>query len=233
MIKARPLHWSFYAFAPFTIAMLFLDSKWVLAHGLNGQMLANILVPAYFLAMYRTMPDDRLKKIMLLTVPVSAIGELALSQGVQLWIYKFGYVPFYVPFGHAIVVGSGFQLLWRRGIHDRSRIIIRGFLAFYAVILAGAALLAHDSLSAILGVMYFLGVYAMRDKVIYMFMPIFVLLVEFVGTAFGCWAWPAQPFNTLSTTNPPLGSIAFYVYLDMIVLTLGSAWVAARMRKPS
>ncbi len=226
MIKTKPFHWSFYAFVPVTAAMLFLDSKWVLSHGLNGQILDNILVPLYFYAMVRTMPDERLKKIMVLTVPVSAIGEVIFSMGIELYTYKFGTVPIYVPFGHAIVIGSGFQLLWRAGVHERAGVIINRFLVLYAALFLGVFLIFGDSFTVLLGLLFFLGVFAMKQRVIYMFMPIFVLFVEFVGTAFGCWSWAPRPFGFMSTTNPPMGSVMFYVYLDMIVMMLGSLWVA-------
>ncbi|MBI3610422.1 MAG: hypothetical protein HY204_06955 [Nitrospirae bacterium] len=228
MIEAKPFHWSFYAFVPVTAAMLFLDSKWLLAHGLNGQMLDNILVPLYCYAMVRTMPDERLKKIMLITIPVSAVGEVFLSMGIELYTYKFGYVPIYVPFGHAIVIGSGFQLLWRAGVHERAGVIINRFLIFYAALFLGVFLVFRDSFTVLLGLLFFIGVFAMKQRVIYMFMPIFVLFVEFVGTAFGCWVWSPRPFGFLSATNPPVGSVMFYVYLDMIVMVLGSLWVAGR-----
>jgi len=231
MINAKPFHWSFYAFVPVTAAMLFLDSKWVLAQGLNGQILDNILVPLYCYAMYRTMPDERLKKIMLLTIPVSAVGEVILSMGIELYTYKFGYVPIYVPFGHAIVIGSGFQLLWRTRLHDHASAIIRQFLIFYGVLFLGVFWAFGDSFTVLLGILFFAGVLAMRQRVIYMFMPLFVLFVEFVGTAFGCWAWAPRPFGVLSTTNPPMGSVMFYVYLDMIVMMLGSLWAASWMTK--
>ena len=228
MIEAKPFHWSFYAFIPVTVVMLFLDSKWVLAHGLNGQILDNILVPLYCCAMYRTMPDERLKKIMLITIPVSAVGEVILSMGIELYTYKFGTVPIYVPFGHAIVIGSGFQLLWRAGVHERADAIINRFLILYAALFLGVFIIFGDSFTVLLGLLFFLGVFAMKQRVIYMFMPIFVLFVEFVGTAFGCWSWSPRPFGFLSTTNPPMGSVMFYVYLDMIVMMLGSVWVAGR-----
>ncbi|MBI3811745.1 MAG: hypothetical protein HY283_06030 [Nitrospirae bacterium] len=231
MIEAKPFHWSFYAFIPVTVAMLFLDSKWVLAHGLNGQILDDILVPLYLYVIYRTMPDERLKKIMLLTIPVSAVGEVILSMGIELYTYKFAYVPIYVPFGHAIVIGSGFQLLWRAEVHDHASALIRRFLIFYAALFLGVFWVFGDSFTVLLGLLYFLGVFAMRQRVIYMFMPIFVLFVEFVGTAFGCWSWAPRPFEIMSTTNPPMGSVMFYVYLDMIVMALGSVWAAGWMKR--
>jgi len=227
MIRSKSFHWSFYTFAPFTAAMLFLDSKWVWAHGFNGQILDNILVPLYVYAMYRTMSDERLKKIMLITIPVSAVGEVFFSMGIDLYRYKFGYVPIYVPFGHALVVGSGFQVLWHSEVHKRADGIIKLFLTLYAGLFVGVFLFYRDSFTVLLGLLYFLGVFAMKQRVVYMFMPLFVLFVEFVGTAFGCWFWSPKPFGFLSTTNPPIGSVMFYVYLDMIVMVLGSVWATS------
>ena len=222
-------HWSFYSFIPFTTTILFLDSKWVLANGFNGQILVNVLVPIYFLGMIFSMPDDRLRKIMWITVPVSGMGEIILSQGLELWLYKGGSVPLYVPFGHAIVVGSGFQLLWKKGIHEHASEIISGFLIGYGAMFLTVFLLAQDSFTLLLGLLYFLGVSCMKQRVIYMLMPVFVLFVEVVGTVFGCWFWPPDPLGVFSTTNPPAGSIMFYVYLDMIVILVGGS-MAVRWR---
>lgn len=157
---------------------------------------------------------------MWITVLVSGLGELILSQGLELWIYKGGQVPIYVPFGHAVIVGSGFQLLWKKEIHHRASVIIPGFLIAYGFMFITAFLLARDSFSLILGLLYFLGVALMKQRLIYMFMPLFVLFVEVVGTAFGCWYWPREAMGLFLTTNPPVGSVMFYVYLDMIVVLL-------------
>lgn len=231
-MKSSPvLHWSFYTFVPFTAGILFLDSQWVFSRGVNGRILADIWVPLYFLAMVLTLPDPRLKKIMWLAVGVSGAGELILSQGLELWIYKFGYVPFYVPFGHGIVIGSGFQLLDWAAPADRSRLFIRIALSSYAGLFLGAFLFFRDSFTLVLGLLFFAGIAAMRKRVIYLIMPVFVLFVELVGTAFGCWYWPPRPFEVLATTNPPMGSVMFYVYLDMIVMMLGGIGAASGIKK--
>ena len=230
MPQFRPFHWSFYSFVPFTIFILLLDSAWLYGQGINGQIIANILVPLYFIAMIYTLPDHRLKLMMLLTVPVSGVGELILSQGVELWVYKFGYVPLYVPFGHGIMVGTGFQLLWKEGITQRSVALTRDLLIGYGILFLAVWIMARDSFTIVLGLFFFAGVLLMSQRVIYMFMPFFVLFVEFVGTILGCWQWPANPFNTFSTTNPPVGSIMFYIYLDMIVTGLGSYALALRLK---
>ena len=211
--------------------MLFLDSTWVLGQGLNGQIIVNIFLPTYFIGMYLTMPDDRIKNLMILTVPVSAIGELVLSQGVELWIYKGGTVPFYVPFGHGIVVGTGFQILWREAVHQNAPQLLRGFLVLYATLFIGAYFIAQDSFTLALGILFFIGIFGMKKPVIYVFMPLLVLFVEFAGTSFGCWYWPINPFGFLSTTNPPVGSVMFYVYLDIIVVAISGQWIAAGWRR--
>lgn len=220
MTGPRGFHWSFYAFFPFTAAMLFLDSQWLVDRGFNGQILANLLVPIYFGAMIVTIPDRRLRRIMLITVPISAVGELIFAQGAELYTYKFGMVPLYVPFGHAIVVGSGFQLLWHPWIKRPGAIMIHGLLLGYLGMFLLAFFVLDDNFTLFLGLLYFVGIFSMRERAIYLFMPFFILFVEFVGTAFGCWAWHPLPFGFFSTVNPPTGSIMFYVYLDMAVMLM-------------
>jgi hypothetical protein len=223
------LHWSFYTFMPFTAAMLFLDGTWLMGQSFETQWIANILVPLYFGAMVFSLPDLRLRRLMWLTVPISGLGEIILSQGVEMWIYRHGLVPFYVPFGHAIVVGTGFQLMWLPAFRGWVEKSVPRFLLFFAACFAVVFFVLHDSFTVALGVLYFAGVAAVHQRAIYVLMPFFVLFVEFVGTAAGTWAWPASQLEFFSTTNPPIGSIMFYVYLDLIVVTLERRWDQARL----
>lgn len=222
----RPLHWSFYAYIPFLFFVLWLDSMQVLRWGLDGQSVANLITPLYYFAMLKTMPDPTLRRIILITVPIAAVGEYFFSILIRLYTYKYDMVPIYVPFGHAIVIGSGFQLLWSQAVQQRARLILWTALATYGALILGAYALYGDTLSLALWAVYLLAVAAARERLLILLMPILVLFVEFVGTAFGCWVWQRHPLNgLLSTTNPPIGSLALYVWLDVIVVTAG-VWLA-------
>ncbi len=231
--STRRPHWSFYTFVPSTLLILFLDSTWLHGHRLDGQWLANIIAAIYFTAMLRTLDDRPLQRMMWLAVLISAAGELIGSMVMEVWIYRKDYVPLYVPLGHAIVIGSGFQILRLSWIERHRRAIVSVGCGTYFGLIVGALLLWGDTLSAVLGLLMTVLLLRWRNRLLYMFMPIPVLFVEVVGTAFGCWHWPAAPFGLLSTTNPPIGSIVLYVVLDMSVLLAASWWEARRQKVPS
>lgn len=225
----RTLHWSFYTFLPFTTLVLFLDSHWLYARDHDLQWLANLLVACYFAAMIWTLNDAPLVRMMLLAVGLSGFAEVLCSMVLDIWIYKKDYVPLYVPLGHAIVIGTGLQirrLAWPRRY---ARTIVALGTGLYLGLILGAFLWLQDSLSALLGLIFAMIVAVSRQRLLYMFMPLPVIFIELVGTAFGCWHWPPTPFGVLSTTNPPIGSITLYVLLDMGVLAT-SRWAMQKGR---
>lgn len=226
----RPLHWSFHTFIPFTTFILFLDSSWLYERGYDGQWLANVFVACYFFAMIRTLDDARLVRMMWLAVGISACAEVLCSMVLDIWVYKKEYVPLYVPLGHAIVIGTGFQILRLAWPQRHARAIVLLGSVIYFGLISAAFVWLHDSLSALLGVLFALVLLGVRKRVLYMFMPLPVLFIELVGTAFGCWHWPPAPFGVLATTNPPVGSIALYVMLDMGVLLITSLWAAHKSK---
>jgi hypothetical protein len=187
------------------------------------------------------MPDPLLRRIMLVTVPIAAVGEYFFSILIQLYTYKYDMVPIYVPFGHAIVIGSGFQFLWSGAIRRHAQRILWVGLTVYSALIVGAYALYGDTLSLALWAVYVLAVAAARDRLLILLMPLLVLFVEFVGTAFGCWVWQRHPLGgLLAATNPPIGSLALYVWLDVIVVAAGvwlgrahalsGDWAAVRAR---
>ncbi|MDX1250993.1 MAG: hypothetical protein IDH49_01810 [Gammaproteobacteria bacterium] len=222
--SSRRPHWSFYAFIPGVTLLLFLDSAWLHERGLDGQWVADVLTILYFALMIRTLDDPPLCRMMWMAVFISAICEIIGSMVMEVWIYRNAYVPLYVPFGHAIVIGSGFQMLRFAWTERHRRAIIAVGCAVYSGLIAAAFALWGDTFSVALGLFLAAVLLHGRNRLLYMFMPLPVLFVELVGTAFGCWYWPAAPFGVLATTNPPVGSIALYVILDMVVLIAASWW---------
>ncbi len=225
----HPLHWSLFTFIPFTAFILFLDSTRLQPHGFGGQIVADLLVCAYFMAMIRTLDDPQLVRMMWLAVPISAVGEIAISMGLDVWVYRNHVVPVYVPFGHAIVIGTGFQAVRLAWFRRQVRWIVPTGGVTYCALMLAAAVKCGDTLSLVCAGIFGLGLLAVEQRLPYMVMPLPVLFVECVGTFFGCWRWPRHPLGVLSTTNPPIGSIALYVGLDLVVLLAANGWTAKRL----
>jgi hypothetical protein len=226
--------WPVLAFVPFTTLMLFLDSRAVAGAGYDGQLLANLVVPAYLLLLTRAAPRD-LRLMMVLIVPLSLAGEVLFSLLLDLYLYKVDQVPVYVPFGHAVVFSTGWLVSRTEAVERHGRAIQRALLPFYGLLLAGAVLWRGDTLSILLGLICALALWRKRAQPLYLIMGLLVLYVELAGTAFGCWAWQARPLGLFETTNPPVGAIVFYILGDMLTLRAlrGARRLRARFRSLS
>ncbi len=206
-------------FAPVVIFALGADSRFVLERGFDGQILSNLAAPLYFLVMLSGLRTEQ-RLMALIFVPFSALGEYVFSLVFQLYTYKFMMVPFYVPFGHAILFSTGLliaELPWVIANEGRTRYVL---LAFHAALFGGAILALHDTLSALFGVLFVIILYRKRGRPFYLIMGVLVLYIELVGTAFDCWVWDPTPFQVLQTTNPPVGAFACYVVADILVMKI-------------
>jgi hypothetical protein len=215
----RRRRWLIAGFAPIVVFALFADSRIMLDAGFDGQILSNLTAPLYLLLMLAGLrPGQRLMAIIF--VPFSALGEYIFSLIFQLYTYKFGTVPFYVPFGHAILFSTGLMLADLPLVLSNQTRVRWGLIAFHAGLFAGAIIALHDSLSAIFGALFIPILYRKRGRPFYLIMGVLVLYIELVGTAFGCWIWTPIPFGVLQTTNPPVGAFVCYVIADILVMKL-------------
>jgi len=219
---SRRRSWLIAGFAPIVLFALGSDSRLLLEHGFNGQILSNLTAPLYFLLMLSGLRADQ-RLMAIIFVPFSAIGEYIFSLVFQLYTYKFGTVPLYVPFGHAILFCTGLLIAELPAVLANEARVRWALIAFHAGLFGGAALALHDSLSAIFGALFLIILYRKRGRPFYLIMGVLVLYIELVGTAFGCWVWGAAPFGVLHTTNPPVGAFACYVIADILVMKI-AAW---------
>jgi hypothetical protein len=205
------------AFWPLTALVLFCDSRMVAGSGDDGQVLSDLLAPAFLgLLMLRLRPDQRL--LAALFVPISAAGEGVFSLLFGLYHYRLGGVPIYVPFGHAILLSVGLVLADSPLVRRHERRVRDALILFHGGLMAGAFLLLGDSLTAIFGAGFALILWRKRGRPFYLIMGVLVLYIELLGTIWGCWAWAPAPWGILHTTNPPTGAFACYVIADIIAM---------------
>lgn len=165
-----------------------------------------------------------LQRATIVVVMVLAFGgELLASEVWHRYEYRFGSLPPYVPFGHALVYLAGlatWQADWARrnsaairsgavaalaawvvlGLTTLDRVDVSGSIS--AIVLAGFLLLGHR------GVMY-AGIFAA------------VALLEVYGTVVGVWTWAdVVPGTGLTGGNPPSGAAATYVLCDVVAIAI-------------
>jgi hypothetical protein len=206
-------------FVPIVLFALAADSQWLLARGFDGQHLSNLAAPLYFLFVLAGLrPEQRL--MALVFVPFSALGEYLFSLVFQLYTYKEGSVPLYVPFGHAILFGTGLLIAEHPVILAREIRVRNVLLCFHAALFVGAIVALHDTLSVVFGALFLLILYRKHCQPFYLIMGVLVLYIELVGTVLGCWTWNITPFGILTTTNPPVGAFVCYVIADIVVMKI-------------
>lgn len=206
-------------FVPLVLAALGADSRLLLDTGINGQVFSNIAGPLYLLLMLRGLRAEQ-RRMALIFVPFSALGEYLFSLVFQLYRYKFGDVPFYVPFGHAILFSTGLLIADLPLVQTYERQVRLALLAVHLILFTGVLLVFHDTLSALFGILFGMILWRKRARPFYLIMGILVLYIELVGTFLGCWVWNPAPWGVLHTTNPPVGAFVCYVIADIIVMKL-------------
>jgi hypothetical protein len=211
------------AFLPGTALLLGLDSQqWETAAGWDGQLLVNIAVPLWFLALLR-LADRSLRTLMLLMVPLSLVAEWIASPLLGMYTYRHAGVPFYIPFGHAVVYGSCAMIAGLPVISRHEAAISRRLAAVFAAAAVGVVVLLNDELTLVLGGAAALALRLRGCRCFYMIMALMVLAVELLGTRFGCWTWAPVSLGFLETVNPPLGAAGIYLMGDMVVQQTAAA----------
>uniref|UniRef100_UPI0025E99273 hypothetical protein n=1 Tax=Flavobacterium sp. TaxID=239 RepID=UPI0025E99273 len=94
-------------FGVFTIFALGIDSVFFNANYFDGRQLTNFLAIIYFSIFFHA-SDSHLRKLLFAMVSLSYIGELIFCKLLGMYHYRTTPIPLYVPFGHAIVYGSGY-----------------------------------------------------------------------------------------------------------------------------
>jgi hypothetical protein len=86
---------------------LFIDSPNFAKQYFDGRYLIDITVIIHFSIIFRA-AEARLIKLMFVMIFLSYLGELIFCNGLHLYDYRTPYIPFYVPFGHAILYATGY-----------------------------------------------------------------------------------------------------------------------------
>lgn len=215
--------WLALAFPVFTVLALGIDSIFVPVAYVDGRQIANVLSVLYFTAMFRV-SGHRLRRLMLVMVPLSYIGELLFCKLLGMYHYNTNAIPLYVPFGHAIVYASGYIFAYTRFAKAGHRKLRRLFAISFFIIFLSAGIFLNDLLSVFSGLMFFALLRRKRWQNMYFFIALCVIFIELAGTYFQCWAWEPKIFNVIPTANPPMGAVFFYAGGDVLLAKIVDLW---------
>ena len=198
------------AFPFFVVFFLYLDSGTFTIRYFEGRLLVNILTVISFLLML-IVADKELKKLMLGMFFLAILGEQIFCNLLDMYDYRGNQIPFYVPFGHAIVLGSAFMLSKNLSAIKHEKILKKVFPVFFGTIFAVAVLFFQDYLTLILSVLFFHSLIRKKWSLFFCFLTLYVLAIEYAGTYFEIWVWDLKSFGYIPTLNPPPGIVYCYI----------------------
>jgi hypothetical protein len=207
----------------FTILALGIDSVSFANQYFDGRQITNVLGITYFAGFYLA-SKTHLRKLMLVMVGLSYIGELIFCKLLGMYEYRSPMIPFYVPFGHAIVYASGYVYANTVWSFEKELHLRKYFLLFFAVLFLGVGIFLKDYFSLLFGVLFFWLLKRKRWQNLYCFIAFCVIFIELVGTYFQCWAWVPNVFGYIPTSNPPMGAVFFYAGGDVLLAKIVKAW---------
>lgn len=196
--------------------LLFLDSKYFAEHFFDGRIFATIITPIWVAALFY-FADSSLRSVIIAMLPLSYLGELISSPWLELYFYRGEKIPFYIPFGHAVVFATCMMLANLPKVQENSESIIKIIRPLLIVSILAAGYFLQDHFTLFFGLLLVLILQLRGWSHFYMLMAVIVFLIEITGTAFQCWTWQPESPYLFKTVNPPLGAIYIYVVGDIVV----------------
>ena len=156
---------------------------------------------------------------MVYAVIIGFIGEYFFSVFLDMYTYRLGNVPLYIPFGHAAVYARVY-VFSKNSVVKKNHKALEQFLYIVISLFAlGYLLFLND----VFGFVMTLGVFALlvkrpKDRMFFLTMYIVVAVLEIGGPAYGAWKWPDTAFGVfdfLPSNNAPSGISLFYFLLDI------------------
>ena len=208
---------------------LFLDSTYFVSFFKEGQHLATFVMLIGFFILFYNSPK-RIRELMIYAVILGVIGEHFFSIGLDMYTYRLGNVPLYVPPGHAIVYIAVVYFSKQTTV-KKYRITLEKYFTIFILLYSTLFLVVANDIFGF--VMSLLVIFLLRkhprERLFFFSMYIVVAFLEIVGTNYGCWFWPKTAYGVipfLKSANPPSGISLFYFLLD-----LGCLWLYKQRNK--
>jgi hypothetical protein len=200
------------------VGTLYLDSVHLAERFEYNQILTNVLMVLAFYWMY-TRSVKRTKELMVYAVILGFLGEYLFSVYLEMYTYRLGNVPLYVPFGHAAVFGRVYAFSKASVVHKHHKVLERFMYVLISLFALGYLYFFND----VFGFVMTLGVFLLlikrpKDRLFFLTMYIIVAVLEIGGPAYGAWKWPDTAFGVfdfLPSNNAPSGISLFYFLLDV------------------
>jgi hypothetical protein len=190
-----------------------------------GQAAADLLAWTMFVWIWRASDAARRRRLILCVI-VSTLGEVFLLRIWEMYRYRAGNLPLFVPAGHALAYAAADKL------SQRIRAAAAPVLALaLAPCVAWTAVTGVDRQAPLWYGVYVVLIVAPRTRALYASLFLVAAAIEGVGTSLGAWRYyPRDGLFGLSTTNPPLCAGGIYVLSIAMVLAVERALSTATPR---
>jgi hypothetical protein len=146
--------------------------------------------------------------------------ELFFSEVWNLYEYREGLMPLFVPAGHWFLFDLG-RRLCKYISHDKAWLVISPFIPATLVFL----ILGIDTSGVVLLLILLAFMKWGSEPSLYAMMAWIALLMELWGTYLGNWTWAHDiPWTPLVAWNPPLLCGVFYALGDLLVCKSVKKW---------
>ncbi len=200
------------------IPALMLDSTLIQGTNLDNKLFTSMIIMSLWAFLFIKV-NPPLKKLMIIMVPLSWLGELICCLWLDMYNYRNDGIPLYVPFGHAIIYITGLLISNINLIQKNENKIKVVLVPFFILLFVTVSIVFKDTLSACLALLFFYLLQRKGYSILYLIMSLLVLYLEIIGTQFGTWYWHSN-WWLLTTINPPVGAIVIYIAGDMLLKKL-------------
>lgn len=214
------------------VMLLGIDGLFMATKISYGQTITNtILLVGFVILYFRSVP--RIRALMIYAVIIGFIGEYFFSIYLEMYTYRLGNLPFYVPLGHAALYARTFTFTKASFVKKHHKVLENYLLVFMAILSGIYLVFFSDVFGFVMTIAVVLLLWKRpQDRLFFYTMYFSVALLEIGGTAYGVWHWPDTAFGVfpfLPSHNPPSGISLFYFLLDVGCLVIytqlnKSAW---------
>lgn len=207
----------------FILGGLFFDSYAFVKANSNGQTYASIAMITVFIYLF-VKATGRSKELMIYALLIGIAGECLFSLVFEMYTYRLGNVPLYVPPGHAIIYIVAVYFCREAAVKFYRKQLEISLLIFIIAYALFFLLFLKDIFGFVLTLLIiFLLRNKPRERLFFYVMYLVVVVLELIGTSYKCWVWPNTAFGIipfLKSANPPSGISFFYFGLDLASLWL-------------
>ena len=166
-------------------------------------------------------------------VAFATVVEYTFSPLLEVYVYRLGNVPAFVPPGHGLVYLCALAIGRSGWVHRRTAVLVAGTVVVGGLY-AGLGLLVAARPDA-LGAFWYLCLLGFlawgRSRTLYVGAFLVVTYLELLGTRLGTWAWQTHdPTGLVTIGNPPSGAAGGYGWFDLAAVLAAPALLAAATR---